>query len=798
MDKNIGKKLDGRYEISELIGMGGMADVYKAIDIIDDKIVAVKILKNEFAENEEFLRRFRNESKAIAVLSHPNIVKVLDVGFTDKIQFIVMEYIDGITLKEYIEQEGVLRWKDCVHFTVQILRALQHAHDRGIVHRDIKPQNIMLFTDGTIKVMDFGIAKFAREVGKTITDKAIGSVHYISPEQARGDVTDDKSDIYSVGVMMYEMLTGKKPFDGDNAVSIALMHMQDEPENPGNINPNIPGGLMEIFMHAMEKDPAKRYQSAAEMIKDIERFKANPDITFGYVSYETNDVTEATQFFTPVSGAVSTEPAVSAADSDDEDSLVFEDDYYADDDFEDDTEEDDDIIDEDAEDDEDDDEEAPSLFVPILTAVAIALILAAVIFFVAYIVRYFDKDGGENNEHLMPNLVGIDIEEAEAEYTYLKINISSQEYSEYEEGIIYAQDVQENRPIKSGQIVNVNVSKGIKTVKVPDVSNLTSEAAVLTLKGMGFLTTINNREDAEVSEGYVISTEPAANTEVRPGETIVVYVSTGSEDSTARVPDLVGYDYEYAATTLEGRGFVVSKVEADSNEEEGIVIAQSVDAHDVAEKGTEIVLTVSNGIAPAASIELPIDINSKAVGSYQFTTLVEGVNTDMKQIDDITLTGGVVRVTVSGTGTKSVAVKVKNISNGQEAIIAKFNVDFTAKDYSTLEFNSNAFDEIGGIPVVTTTTTTVVTTTTTTSTTAKPQTSNNSSGDEGSTGGNGDEGSTGGNGNEGSTGGNGDEGSTGGNGNEGGTGNGNATTDSPAVSGYHYEVTTVYTTTTAR
>lgn len=767
MDKNIGKKLDGRYEISELIGMGGMADVYKAIDIIDDKIVAVKILKNEFSENEEFLRRFRNESKAIAVLSHPNIVKVLDVGFTDKIQFIVMEYIDGITLKEYIEQEGVLRWKDCVHFTVQILRALQHAHDRGIVHRDIKPQNIMLFTDGTIKVMDFGIAKFAREVGKTITDKAIGSVHYISPEQARGDVTDDKSDIYSVGVMMYEMLTGKKPFDGDNAVSIALMHMQDEPENPGNINPNIPSGLMEIFMHAMEKDPAKRYQSAAEMIKDIERFKANPAITFGYVSYETSDVTEATQFFTPVSSAALSENNTAAVDSDDDDSLVFEDDYYADDDFEDDTEEDDEIIDDDESDEDDDDEEeAPSLFVPILTAVAIALILAAVIFFVAYIVRYFDKDGGENNEHLMPNLVGMDIEEAEAEYTYLKINISSQEYSEYEEGIIYEQDVQENRPIKSGQIVNVNVSKGIKTVKVPDVSNLTSEAAVLTLKGMGFLTTINNREDAEVSEGYVISTEPAANTEVRPGETIVVYVSTGSEDSTARVPDLVGYDYEYAATTLEGRGFVVSKVEADSNEEEGIVIGQSVDPHDVVEKGTEIVLTVSNGVAPAASIELPIDINSKAVGSYQFTTLVEGVNTDMKQIDDITLTGGVVRVTVSGTGTKSVAVKVKNIANGQEAIIAKFNVDFTAKDYSTLEFNSNAFDEIGGIPVVTTTTTTVVTTTTTTTssttaaTTAPPQmqepaetTTTTTSTTQG--------------------------------------------TEKPTVSGYHYEVTNVYTTTTA-
>ena len=211
MDKNIGKKLDGRYELLELIGVGGMADIYKAKDITDDRTVAVKILKNEFAASEDFLRRFRNESKAIALLSHPNIVKIFDVGFTDKIQYIVMEYIDGITLTEYIARQGVLKWRDAVHFTTQVLRALQHAHDRGIVHRDVKSQNVMLLADGTIKVMDFGIARFNRETDKTMSEKAIGSVHYISPEQARGEVTDEKSDIYSVGVMLYEMLTGEKP-----------------------------------------------------------------------------------------------------------------------------------------------------------------------------------------------------------------------------------------------------------------------------------------------------------------------------------------------------------------------------------------------------------------------------------------------------------------------------------------------------------------------------------------------------------------------------------------------------------
>ena len=301
MDKYIGKRLGGRYDIKELIGVGGMANVYKATDIIEDKIVAVKILKDEYLSNDEFLRRFRNESKAIAVLSHPNIVKIFDVSLGDGIQYIVMEYVDGLTLKEYIEQQHVLRWKEAVHFTVQILRALQHAHDKGIVHRDIKPQNIMLLQDGTIKVMDFGIARFARDDGRTVTDKAIGSVHYISPEQARGDVTDEKSDIYSVGVMLFEMLTGKLPFDADSAVSIALMQMQAIPKMPRQLNETIPEGLEEITVRAMQKDPSQRYQSAAEMLRDIDEFKRNPSILFEYKYFSDE---EKTKYFDAVENKV--------------------------------------------------------------------------------------------------------------------------------------------------------------------------------------------------------------------------------------------------------------------------------------------------------------------------------------------------------------------------------------------------------------------------------------------------------------------------------------------------------------
>ena len=282
MDKYIGKRLDGRYEIHELIGVGGMANVYRCNDTVDDREVAIKILKDEYLNNEEFIRRFKNESKAIAMLSHPNIVKVYDVSFGDMIQYIVMEYIDGVTLKEYIERQGIIEWKDVLHLTTQILKALQHAHECGIVHRDIKPQNIMLLQDGTIKVTDFGIARFSDKATRTMTDQAIGSVHYIAPEQARGDVTDGKTDIYSVGVMLYEMLTGKLPFDGDSAVSVALMQLQSVPKRPREVNPGIPIGLEQITMKAMQKQPSDRYTSAAEMLSELERFRLNPSIVFDY------------------------------------------------------------------------------------------------------------------------------------------------------------------------------------------------------------------------------------------------------------------------------------------------------------------------------------------------------------------------------------------------------------------------------------------------------------------------------------------------------------------------------------
>lgn len=562
MDKYLGKRLDGRYEIQEIIGVGGMAVVYKAHDNVENRTVAIKILKEEFVSNEEFIRRFKNESKAIAVLSHPNIVKVYDVSFGDLIQYIVMEYIDGITLKEFIERQGSLRWKDAVYFTIQILKGLQHAHDKGIVHRDIKPQNIMVLSDGTIKVADFGIARFARNEQRTITDKAIGSVHYISPEQARGEKTDEKSDIYSVGVMLYEMLTGQLPFEAESAVSVAIMQLQRDPKLPTEINPSIPLGLEQITMHAMQKMPERRYQSASELLCDLEQFKKDPETTFEY-SYFVDD--SPTKF---VNTLISSTPASAVEDTEDEVEEVKE----------------------------------KNNMIPILAGIASALIIALIILAIIFVPKLFKSTGKEIE---CPNFVGMTIEEVKENeyYSSFEIEWDDAASDEYDIGIICDQSQAAGKKLKKGAIITLYISTGKTNIKVPDVYGKTESYAVSELTSKGFKTVVKEIADDEVEAGLVIKTDPVRTTVVAEGTEITIYVSTGKATKMVDVPNVVGLTEEKAKSDIEKLGLVVETEYRDltSSEKEypkGYVIAQEPNANSSSKvaEGTTIKVYVSSGV----------------------------------------------------------------------------------------------------------------------------------------------------------------------------------------------------------
>lgn len=689
MDKNIGKKLDGRYEITELIGEGGMADVYKAVDVVDGKEVAVKILKKEFAESEEFLRRFRNESKAIAVLSHPNIVKIYDVGFSEKIQFIVMEYIDGITLKEYMESERVLNWKDSVHFVTQILRALQHAHERGIVHRDIKPQNIMMFTDGTIKVMDFGIAKFAREEGRTATDQAIGTVHYISPEQARGDVTDAKSDLYSVGVMLYEMLTGQKPFDTDNPVSIAVMHMQNIAELPRHINPDIPEPIEEIIVHAMEKNPNDRYQTANEMIRDIDRFKADPYVNFGYIKKSPE---ESTRYFSAVQNpdsAVYEDEEEYEGDNylyDDQQDVVYSNEY--DEDYSDFSEE--------------ETEKSRSLFVPVLSAVTVVVIMVAVLL-ITMVVKDMFNGGSEpkTTQFVMRNLVGMDYNQAVESYSkYIDIQVEAQEWSELERDKIFEQSIPEGEAVKKGEIVKVKVSLGQKTVKVPNVINYHYITAGEALRAEGLEVEYKYQANNDVDEELVFDTEPAALEEVAPGTTVLVYVSKGSDVEEIEMEDFVGKSIDDAKVQCGIWGISVKTEKKASSKEKGTILKQSIEAGEKVPSDSTITFSVSTGEEPEGDVDITVYFPDDATGRFRLSAYHN--NTPI--YESFTLSADYtkenpMKITYKGTDVH-VTIVLTNLSNGLTAVLGEYNMNFEDGTFSTIrESIYEAFGTVDGLYV---------------------------------------------------------------------------------------------------
>ncbi|MDR0222158.1 MAG: Stk1 family PASTA domain-containing Ser/Thr kinase [Oscillospiraceae bacterium] len=668
MDNYIGVQLDGRYELLERIGAGGMADIYKADDIAETRTVAVKILKNEFAGSEDFLRRFRNESKAIALLSHPNIVKIFDVGFTESVQFIVMEYIDGITLTEYIENQGVLKWKEALGFVRQILRALQHAHDRGIVHRDIKSQNVMLLRDGTIKVMDFGIARFNREIDKTISEKAIGSVHYISPEQARGDVTDEKSDLYSVGVMLYEMLTGVKPFDGEDALAIALMHTNKTPKRPAEINASIPEGLEEITLRAMQKEPAKRYQTAGEMISDLREFEKNPDIIFEYKYFSTDG---KTKFFDKVGNPVPPPPAPAApiAVRPFRPPAATEGEPYDDEDG----------------DDYDDDEviERRSPLLPILFAVASVFVILTAWLIYAIVGSVVDDGGGElppGVSDKMPMLVDMDYGVAVETYPWLMLNPESENSSEYAKGVIMWQELPEGRTIKANTIVGVKVSLGPSIVYVDDYLRsgpMHVDDVRRLIESQGLVPANKYDYSDKVEKEFVIKTDPGPGSKLEKGDKVTVWVSQGAfDDGWTSVPDLLGVSIHTARETAQKyRITLVETLEPSDNEMKGKIMEQSVDKNTRVENWTEVEVIVGEGEPDERESSIPLEITGSWSGDYEFKYYVDGVQVKA-EIYDIGIKRNI-EWEFADSGVKLYSIRIKCLATGLEGLYATFEIDFS-------------------------------------------------------------------------------------------------------------------------
>ena len=620
MDNLIGKRLDGRYSIEGLVGVGGMANVYRGTDLKTGNRIAVKVLKEEFLDNEELVRRFKNESKAISILSHPNIVKVYDVSVTDKLQYIVMEYVDGITLKEYLKQRGgALTWKEVVHFATQVLSALQHAHSKGIIHRDVKPQNIMLLADGSIKMMDFGIARFSRAQSQTVSDKAIGSVHYISPEQAKGERTDARTDIYSVGVMLYEMLSGRLPFDGDGAVSIAIMQISEKPKPLAEIAPNTPAGLRQITEKAMEKDPDKRYQSAQEMLDAIEEFKRNPSIRFEYEYRNAEDNPERN-----INRVVnSAKPGAKAANIRTGDarrvgtanpgrSKSGKKKKKASKGF--------------------------SLF-PIFFGMAVAFVIGAAILIYLIFTNSSNLLFSNRADVQIISFVGMTKDEFLAtDYNSLLRAEFPEEYSSEPAGTIIRQTPKAGRTVKEKQRIVLTVSLGTQYVTIPETKNMVAEDAEQTLKDMGLRVTKKPMSDNTVANGAVVYSQPSSGETVEGGTTVILYVSRSEVAKESQVPSLTGKTIEEARNEVKGLNLSIRTIEQASEQPAGTVLSQSPDAGSTVRKSSVITLVVSTGVPEVVATPEPVEptVNEdgtvtvqeswwpSADGSHQIHQLTDG------------------------------------------------------------------------------------------------------------------------------------------------------------------------------
>ena len=582
MDQYIGRLLDDRYEILECIGTGGMAVVYKARCHRLNRLVAIKILKDEFAKDDEFRRRFRAEGEAVAMLSSPNIVQVYDVSSSENANFIVMELIDGISLKQYMETKGVLNWKENLHFAMQIAAGLEHAHSRGIVHRDIKPHNVMVLKNGSVKVTDFGIARVMSK-SNTLTKEALGSVHYISPEQAKGSFTDNRSDLYSLSVVMYEMSTGRPPYDGESPVAVAIQHINGGAVRPSVLNPSIPRGLEQIILKGMALEASDRYASAAEMLRDMEEFRKNPNIVFDYqppredpsrpkipMPTPTRPVRQSTSRKTGVTTDKRTQAETPARNTDDRRRVSREEKRRR--------------------------EEHSRMVTVAVISVSIVAIVAIALFLMALLNGFQLNQEKELVE--VPYLVGeMYSEELVYRYSNLTFRVGSREYSSiYEKGKIIRQEpTGSSKVIRGGEVVLV-VSLGPEPQEsiMENLVGVTQEEAKTFLENQGFHPLFRYETSYIYAENEVTRTDPAYGDTLTEGQTIKLWVSTGPEMILEAMPNVVGMDRETALRWLDQLGFANVRIrEVQSKEPAGTVLYQSVEAEQDIDINTEIVLEVS-------------------------------------------------------------------------------------------------------------------------------------------------------------------------------------------------------------
>ena len=576
MDNLIGKRLDGLYEVKELIGSGGMANVYKAVmrgnngPVPPGTVVAVKVLRREFMHDPDLVRRFKNESKAISLLNHPNIVKVYDVSVSDDLQYIVMEYVDGMTLREYLnERGGRLTSRETVHFISQILKALEHAHANGVVHRDIKPQNIMLLDNGQLRMMDFGIARISRAENQLSGGKAMGSVHYISPEQAKGDETDCTSDIYSVGVMMYEMLSGHLPFDAEDVVEVAIKQISDQPKPLHEIAPEVPNALVEITEKAMAKLPQNRYASAREMLQALDAYVQNPSVLFEY-KYITEDAPEKVVKRTMNQNRANRTPEQPSLRGKKAASRK---------------------------------KKKRTIFLPALFGITVAFGVASMA--LCWLILNDSSNLMNNKADItLGDYLGLTKEQAMATEQISSGQITpewEEEYnSNYAAGYIYKQSPVAGRTVREGQSVTLTVSLGTQYVTVPDLTNYVQSDAEQQLKNLGVSVLVTQAVEPTVASGAVIRTDPAAGSQVAAGSTVVMYISRPQVATTTKVPSLVGMSADDARTLLvQNHLGLGSQTEEYSDQPEGSVIRQSPEAGSTAKLNSRVNIVVSAGPEPA-------------------------------------------------------------------------------------------------------------------------------------------------------------------------------------------------------